>query len=160
MQRLDDEKVLVLDFGSQYAQLIARRVRQQHVYCEIVRHDITAERIRELAPKGMILSGGPASVYEPGAAEVRSGNLPPRRAHPGHLLWPASRLPGARRTSRGHADAANTAGPFAASRRQTSCWSGVPDGIEVWMSHGDQVSADFGRLRVRWPPPTPAPSPR
>jgi GMP synthase (glutamine-hydrolysing) len=54
--------VLVLDFGSQYAQLIARRVREQHVYCEIVRHDITAARIRELAPRGIILSGGPASV--------------------------------------------------------------------------------------------------
>ena len=67
MTKVADEKVLVLDFGSQYAQLIARRVRQQQVYCEIVRHDITAERIRELAPKGIILSGGPASVYEPGA---------------------------------------------------------------------------------------------
>ena len=62
-----DEKVLVLDFGSQYAQLIARRVREQHVFCEIVRHDITAERVREIAPRGMILSGGPASVYEAGA---------------------------------------------------------------------------------------------
>jgi len=57
----------VLDFGSQYAQLIARRVRQNHVYCEIVRHDISASRIRQLAPMGLILSGGPASVYEPGA---------------------------------------------------------------------------------------------
>ena len=66
MTKVADEKVLVLDFGSQYAQLIARRVREQQVYCEIVRHDITAERIRELAPLGMILSGGPASVYEPG----------------------------------------------------------------------------------------------
>ncbi len=47
-----DERILILDFGSQYAQLIARRVREQHVYCEIVRHDITAERIRELAPRG------------------------------------------------------------------------------------------------------------
>ena len=64
MTKLADEKVLVLDFGSQYAQLIARRVRQQHVYCKIVRHDITAERIRELAPKGIILSGGPASVVD------------------------------------------------------------------------------------------------
>ena len=63
-----DEKVLVLDFGSQYAQLIARRVREQHVYCEIVRHDITAERDpRDWPPRGIILSGGPASVYEPGA---------------------------------------------------------------------------------------------
>jgi GMP synthase (glutamine-hydrolysing) len=56
-----------LDFGAQYAQLIARRVREQGVYCEIVRHDITAARLRELAPIGLILSGGPASVYAPGA---------------------------------------------------------------------------------------------
>jgi GMP synthase (glutamine-hydrolysing) len=61
------ERVLVLDFGSQYAQLIARRVREQHVYCEIVRHDIDADRVRALAPRGIILSGGPASVYETGA---------------------------------------------------------------------------------------------
>jgi GMP synthase (glutamine-hydrolysing) len=61
------ERVLVLDFGSQYAQLIARRVREQSVYCEIVRHDITAARVRELGPIGLILSGGPASVYAAGA---------------------------------------------------------------------------------------------
>src|SRR5207247_7617645 len=61
------ERVLVLDFGSQYAQLIARRVREQHVYGEIVRHNISAARVRELAPKGLILSGGPASVYTAGA---------------------------------------------------------------------------------------------
>jgi GMP synthase (glutamine-hydrolysing) len=61
------EKVLVLDFGAQYAQLIARRVREQNVYCEIVRHDISPHRIRQIAPKGLILSGGPASVYEAGA---------------------------------------------------------------------------------------------
>src|SRR6478672_11961667 len=66
---LADEKVLILDFGSQYAQLIARRVREQHVYCEIVRHSITAERVRELAPRAIILSGGPASVYEAGAPQ-------------------------------------------------------------------------------------------
>src|SRR5882724_5455104 len=65
--RVADEKVLILDFGAQYAQLIARRVREQHVYCEMVRHDITAERVRELAPRGIILSGGPSSVYEAGA---------------------------------------------------------------------------------------------
>src|SRR5437868_13433354 len=65
--RISDERVLVFDFGSQYAQLIARRVREQSVYCEIMRHDVTAARVKELAPKGIILSGGPASVYEPGA---------------------------------------------------------------------------------------------
>src|SRR5438094_6183833 len=58
------ELVLVLDFGSQTAQLIARRVREQHVFCQVVRHDLPAERIRELNPRGLILSGGPASVYE------------------------------------------------------------------------------------------------
>ncbi len=61
------EIVLILDFGSQYAQLIARRVREQYVFCQIVRHDISTVRVRELAPKGLILSGGPASVYGAGA---------------------------------------------------------------------------------------------
>ena len=64
-----DEKVLILDFGSQYAQLIARRIREQHVYGEIVRHNISADRVREIAPKGIILSGGPASVYADGAPQ-------------------------------------------------------------------------------------------
>ena len=53
------ERVLVLDFGSQYAQLIARRVREQNVFCEIVRHDISVERIQKHQPRGLILSGGP-----------------------------------------------------------------------------------------------------
>src|SRR5437879_13565912 len=65
--RIADERVLVFDFGSQYAQLIARRVREQSVYCEIVRHNVTAARVKELAPRGIILSGGPPSGYEPGA---------------------------------------------------------------------------------------------
>src|SRR6516164_8710501 len=61
------ELVLVMDFGAQYAQLIARRVREHNVFCQLVRHDLPASRIAELAPKGIILSGGPASVYEPNA---------------------------------------------------------------------------------------------
>ncbi len=61
---LTTQSIVVLDFGSQYAQLIARRVREQNVYCRILRHDITADRLAELAPQGIILSGGPASVYE------------------------------------------------------------------------------------------------
>ncbi len=64
-----DEVVLVLDFGSQTAQLITRKVREQNVFCQLVRHDISAERVRELAPKGLILSGGPASVYADGAPQ-------------------------------------------------------------------------------------------
>ena len=66
-QEAREEKILVLDFGSQTAQLIARRVRDQNVFCQLVRHDLSAERIREINPKGLILSGGPASVYAPGS---------------------------------------------------------------------------------------------
>src|SRR5262245_19638570 len=61
------ELVLIFDFGSQYGQLIARRVREQNVFCQIVRNDLPAARVRELTPRGIILSGGPASVYEPSA---------------------------------------------------------------------------------------------
>ena len=59
-----EELILVLDFGGQTAQLIARRVRDQNVFCQLVRHDLSLDRIRELNPKGLILSGGPASVYD------------------------------------------------------------------------------------------------
>ncbi|MFN9969114.1 MAG: glutamine amidotransferase-related protein, partial [Phycisphaerae bacterium] len=59
-----------MDFGSQTAQLIARRVRDQNVFCQIVRHDLTADRIRALHPKGLILSGGAASVYGAGAPKI------------------------------------------------------------------------------------------
>jgi GMP synthase (glutamine-hydrolysing) len=61
------ELVLVVDFGSQFGQLIARRVRELNVFCQVVRHDLSAKRIQELKPRGIIFSGGPASVYEPGA---------------------------------------------------------------------------------------------
>ena len=64
LETAQSERVLVLDFGGQTAQLIARRVREQNVFCQMVRHDLSAERIRELNPKGLILSGGPASVYD------------------------------------------------------------------------------------------------
>ena len=56
--------ILIIDFGSQYNQLIARRVREHHVYCQIEPPDITAEEITSLNPEGIILSGGPASVYD------------------------------------------------------------------------------------------------
>ena len=80
---VSSERVLVLDFGSQYAQLIARRVREQHVYCEIVRHDISSEQIRKHDPRGLILSGGPASVYED-----ESPQCDPRLFHMGLPVLP------------------------------------------------------------------------
>ena len=58
------ETVLILDFGAQYSQLIARRVREQNVYCEVKPCSISPDEIRELAPIGIILSGGPQSVYD------------------------------------------------------------------------------------------------
>ena len=62
--------VLVVDFGAQYAQLIARRVREANVYSEIVHHDITAAKISEMNPAAIILSGGPSSVYEEGSPQL------------------------------------------------------------------------------------------
>ncbi|HEX2424171.1 MAG TPA: GMP synthase (glutamine-hydrolyzing), partial [Actinomycetota bacterium] len=63
-------RVLVVDLGAQYAQLIARRVREAHVYSEIVPHDLGAKGFAAKRPAGIILSGGPASVYEPGAPQL------------------------------------------------------------------------------------------
>jgi GMP synthase (glutamine-hydrolysing) len=62
--------ILVIDFGSQYNQLIARRVREQHVYCQIEPPDIELSRIRSLSPQGIILSGGPASIYQKGSPKI------------------------------------------------------------------------------------------
>src|SRR5689334_8417210 len=65
-----DEKILILDFGSQYTQLIARRVRELRVYCEIHPCTMPLEKVRAFGAKGIILSGGPNSVYEEGAPTV------------------------------------------------------------------------------------------
>ena len=64
------DNIAVLDFGSQYAQLIARRVREARVYCELFPWDVAEARVQSLHPKGYILSGGPASVYDPGAPQI------------------------------------------------------------------------------------------
>jgi len=143
--RISDERVLVFDFGSQYAQLIARRVREQSVYCEIVRHDVTAARVRELNPKGIILSGGPASVYERGAPHCDPAifdlGIPVLGICYGMQLV-CEALGGqvesapAREYGRAHIQVLSHADLF----------QSVADESEVWMSHGDQVtrvSSDF-----------------
>jgi len=63
--------ILILDFGSQYTQLIARRVREANVYCEIHPYNLPLERIKQLRPEGIVLSGGPASVYAKDAPMCR-----------------------------------------------------------------------------------------
>ncbi len=137
--KIADEKILVLDFGAQYAQLIARRVREQHVYCEIVRHNITAERIRELAPRGLILSGGPASVYAEGSPQcderifqlgipvlgICYGMQLQCKALGGRVESAPSREYG-----RAHCRVLATDDLFV----------GLPTETDVWMSHGDQVT--------------------
>src|ERR687891_1622775 len=66
----EERPVLVVDFGGQYSQLIARRVRECRVYSELVRHDTPAQALRARYPRALILSGGPASVYAEGAPSV------------------------------------------------------------------------------------------
>ena len=76
--------ILILDFGSQYTQLIARRIRELHVYCEIHPFDLSRDAIERLAPDGIVLSGGPASVYDkdapmpvaPVLEQLRTGTPP------------------------------------------------------------------------------------
>lgn len=141
---LADEKVLVLDFGAQYAQLIARRVREQNVYCEIVRHDLTPERIRELNPKGLILSGGPSSVYEAGAPHCDPGifelGIPVLGICYGMQLicealgGKVAHAP-AREYGRTRIQVKN------GSVEADDLFAGVPSDTTVWMSHGDQVQA-------------------
>ncbi|MEX0671623.1 MAG: glutamine-hydrolyzing GMP synthase [Pirellulales bacterium] len=139
------ERVVVLDFGSQYAQLIARRVREQHVYCEIVRHDIDAERIRALAPRGIILSGGPASVYEDAAPRCDPNlfrlGIPVLGICYGMQL--ACDAFGGRV---GRAEAREYGRSTCDVLDADTLFAGVPAQTEVWMSHGDQVdgvSAEF-----------------
>jgi len=67
---MNDETILIIDFGSQYTQLITRRVREANVYSEIHPHSITVEKIKQMQPKGIILSGGPMSVYDEGAPSL------------------------------------------------------------------------------------------
>ena len=68
MDNISGEKVLVIDFGGQYNQLVARRVRECNVYCEIYSYKTDLDKIKAMNPKGIILTGGPSSCYEEGAA--------------------------------------------------------------------------------------------
>ena len=75
MSDIHSERILILDFGSQYTQLIARRVREAKVYCEIFPYNAGLEKVKAFRPKGLILSGGPSSVYEPGAPLIDKAHL-------------------------------------------------------------------------------------
>jgi len=139
MESIADEKVLILDFGSQYAQLIARRVREQNVYSQIVRHDIAAQRVRELAPRGLILSGGPASVYDSGSPRCDPGifhlGIPVLGICYGMQLA-CEELGGRVENS----PAREYGRAFCQVTASDELFAGVSAETQVWMSHGDQVS--------------------
>ena len=140
---MTNELVLILDFGSQFGQLIARRVRELNVFCQVVRHDLSAERIRELNPKGIILSGGPSSVYEPKAPKCDPGifdlGVPVLGICYGmHLACQALGGHVAPATSREYGRADLTV------LDPSTIFRGYPVESIVWMSHGDQVQTIAG----------------
>ena len=138
-EAVNAERVVVLDFGSQYAQLIARRVREQHVYCEIVRHDITAERLAEISPKGIILSGGPASIYEDNAPRCDAGLFSLGVPVLG-ICYGMQAACEALGGTVGRAESREYGRSSCDVISDSSLFSGVPTSTDVWMSHGDQVA--------------------
>jgi len=139
---MQHELILILDFGSQYTQLIARRVREQGVYCEIVPFFYPLAKILERKPKGVILSGGPSSVYDADAPKVSedfyaSIDAPIFGVCYGMNLiatdFGGTAEPSAQREY-GHAKLKVLSG-------ETDLFQGLPFELDVWMSHGDHVTA-------------------
>jgi GMP synthase (glutamine-hydrolysing) len=135
------EAIVLVDFGSQYSLLIARRVRECSVYCEIVGHDTPWEKVAPLKPRGIILSGGPASVYSPGApmapAWVYASGLPILGICYGMQLLTQQLggrvMPGTKQEY-GHARLYLT-------QADSPLFAGLGKELSVWMSHGDRIAA-------------------
>jgi GMP synthase (glutamine-hydrolysing) len=133
------ETIIVLDFGSQYSMLIARRVRECQVYCELVPYDTPWEKIALLNPRGFILSGGPASVYDSGAPTplpyIYESRLPVMGICYG-MFAIAYHLGGqvTRGTKREYGHTI-----LHISAEDCPLFAGLPSSLPVWMSHGDQV---------------------
>lgn len=135
-----NEMVLVMDFGGQYSQLIARRIRECGVYCEIHPYRISVERIREMNPKAIVFSGGPSSVYgekaphcDPGVFEL---GIPVLGICYGMQLM--AYLLGGKVTSAGCCEYGSTDLTVDAA---DAVFAKVPNETKVWMSHGDMVQA-------------------
>ncbi|MFH1730114.1 MAG: glutamine-hydrolyzing GMP synthase [Planctomycetota bacterium] len=133
-----DELVAILDFGSQYTQLIARRVRELGEYSEIVRHDIPAPRLAARRPKAIILSGGPASVPANGSPRCDKAifklGVPVLGICYGMQLMAhtlGGRVSGADKREYGHA--------FVNAAKSSRIFAGLGKKFAVWMSHGDRV---------------------
>ncbi len=137
-----DQKILILDFGSQYTQLIARRIRESRVYCEIHPCTVGIDRIRSYAPQGIVLSGGPASVYDPEAptvsAEVFELGVPVLGICYGmqlmtHLLGGRVARGLKREYGLAHITVDEAQGPLTGFRPGET--------LPVWMSHADRIEA-------------------
>ena len=134
------ERILVVDFGGQYTQLIARRVREVGVYSEILPYDATAEEIRAFAPSGIILGGGPESVSEAGAPQIADAivelNVPILGICYGMQALAAKF---------GGAVAASTHREYGYAEVKVAgrdpLLAGLGSHLKVWMSHGDRVEA-------------------
>ncbi len=140
-------KILILDFGAQYSQLIARRVREQQVYCELHPYDVSEAFIREFAPIGIILSGGPNSVYEEQAYRASQAvfelGVPVLGICYGMQTMAAQlggKVEGAKKREFGYAEIR--------ARGHSKLLEGIQDSVnaeghgllDVWMSHGDKVT--------------------
>jgi GMP synthase (glutamine-hydrolysing) len=138
--------VLVLDLGGQYAQLIARRVREAHVYSELVRHDVSADEIRRREPVALVLSGGPASVYSEDAPrvdpEVLSLGVPTLGICYGAQLMALELGGTVERTG------VSEFGKTALTVEGGSLFEGLPADQVCWMSHRDTVTAPPEGARV------------
>ncbi|MFN2614397.1 MAG: glutamine-hydrolyzing GMP synthase [Actinomycetota bacterium] len=133
------DSVFVIDYGAQYAQLIARRVRECKVYSEILPHDVDLSIIKQRRPKGLILSGGPASVYAPGAPSVNEAffdlGIPVLGICYGQQAM-AQTLGGVVEHTGGREYAKTS---LHVSSPGSDLFKGLPEDQTVWMSHGDCV---------------------
>jgi GMP synthase (glutamine-hydrolysing) len=134
------ERVLVLDFGSQYTQLIARRIREARVYCEIHPWDAAPEVVRRLRPNGIVLSGGPASVYDPGAPDLPTSLLDGREVPVLGVCYGAQ-LMAHRLGGKVERSARREYGParITVTDESSPLFAGLPKEQPVWMSHGDRI---------------------
>jgi GMP synthase (glutamine-hydrolysing) len=141
------QKILILDFGSQYTQLIARRVREQQVYCELHPNDVSEDFIREFNPQGIILSGGPNSVYEeetPRAPDiVFQLGVPVLGICYGMQTMAAQlggKVEGAKKREFGYAEIRARGHSALLENVQDSVNAEGHGLLDVWMSHGDKVT--------------------
>jgi GMP synthase (glutamine-hydrolysing) len=133
------DTIVILDYGSQTAQLIARRVRETGVYSELFHWSTPAEQVMALQPQGIILSGGPNSVYEPGVPTlpdyVLKAGIPVLGICYGMQLLAQAfggRVAASHAREYGPAQLATNPGPL---------WADLPAQLDVWMSHGDRIEA-------------------